>query len=270
MRVGLESGEADCFAFAGAFDTAAGRYHSGVYNRKRQELLAKINSSLSPLFLSHLKNLHKTVLKEFRKSVQDGLKVDGYDFAQVVQSTRATASAEFDKGAKDVLLSDTDWSADETKQQLDEDMTAIADLLRAEETKKMVAVVERNIKKAVTEPVELSLNKPSAEMWDSVLTAFKDALAAGETAYVRKAASFNCTDKENEAALEAIRRKAWLGLVHKAQEQTGEAVLLSKLKLLFEEKFRYDEEGVPRVWKPEDDIDSIFKKAKDAVSCPSS
>ncbi len=237
-----------------------------MYNRKRQELLAKINSALSPLFLSHLKNLHKTVLKDFRKAVQDGLKVDGYDFAQVVQSTRASASAEFDQGAASVLLAETDWSAEETKQQLAEDMTAIADLLRAEETKKMVAVVERNIKKAVTEPVELSLNKPSAEMWDAVLAAFKDALAAGETAYVRKAASFNCTDKENEAALEAIRRKAWLGLVHKAQEQTGEAVLLSKLKLLFEEKFRYDDEGVPRVWKPEDDIDSIFKKAKDAVS----
>ena len=41
--------------------------------------------------------------------------------------------------------------------------------------------------------------------------------------------------------------------------------MLVKLKLIFEERFRYDDEGVPRVWKPDDDIDSIFKKAKDAV-----
>ena len=31
----------------------------------------------------------------------------------------------------------------------------------------------------------------------------------------------------------------------------------------FEEKFRYDEHGLPRVWKPEDDIDSYFRKARD-------
>lgn len=41
--------------------------------------------------------------------------------------------------------------------------------------------------------------------------------------------------------------------------------MLVKLKLVFEDKFRYDAEGVPRVWKPEDDIDSIFRSAKESV-----
>lgn len=34
----------------------------------------------------------------------------------------------------------------------------------------------------------------------------------------------------------------------------------------FEEKFRYDEHGLPRVWKPTDDIDSYFRRARDDVS----
>lgn len=41
--------------------------------------------------------------------------------------------------------------------------------------------------------------------------------------------------------------------------------MLVKLKLVFEDKFRYDAEGVPRVWKPEDDIDSVFRTAKESV-----
>lgn len=49
-------------------------------------------------------------------------------------------------------------------------------------------------------------------------------------------------------------------------EQTADTVLLSKLRSAFEERFRYDEQGVPRVWKPEDDIDEAFRKAKDEVS----
>lgn len=76
---------------------------------------------------------------------------------------------------------------------------------------------------------------------------------------------FNCTADENETALTLLRKRAWLGLRAKIDEQTVENVLLVKLKLIFEEKFRYDEAGVPRVWKPTDDIDGIFKKAKDSV-----
>ena len=39
--------------------------------------------------------------------------------------------------------------------------------------------------------------------------------------------------------------------------------MVIKLKLAFEDKFRYDKEGVPRIWKPEDDIDTAFRAAKD-------
>lgn len=193
--------------FAVTFDTAASRYHSGVYTRKRVELNAKLNAALSPYFLSQLKNLHKLVLKEFRKSIQDGLKGDGYDFALVVKETREQAEGEFVKGAKEVLLEDTDWSYEESLGQLKDDMEAIADLLRVEETKKMVSAIEvrcgvvgcedfadglgvqRNIKKQVSETVELSLNKPSADMWDKILSTFKDALSKAESAYIRKATS---------------------------------------------------------------------------------
>lgn len=39
--------------------------------------------------------------------------------------------------------------------------------------------------------------------------------------------------------------------------------ILREMMHRFEEKFRYDEHGLPRVWKPEDDIDSYFRRAKD-------
>lgn len=197
---------------AETFDTAASRYHSAVYSRKRLELLSKLNSTLSPFFLAQLKNLHKTVLKEFRKSIQEGLKGEGYDFAEVVKGTKETAENDFVKGAKEVMLEETDWSYEETLNQLREDVVAIADLLRVEETKKMVLLIEvsagfwfryastqgsltwlwisqRQIKKEVGETVELSLAAPSADMWDKILGKFKDSLAKAESVYSRKASS---------------------------------------------------------------------------------
>ena len=74
---------------------------------------------------------------------------------------------------------------------------------------------------------------------------------------------FDCTDEENGHALAILRKRAWLALRAKIDEQTADNVILGKLRAYFEERFRYDEHGVPRVWRPDDDIDGAFKKAKD-------
>lgn len=120
-------------------------------------------------------------------------------------------------------------------------------------------------------------------MWDKVLKAFRDNLAKAESSYLTKAksksptsrcgrpyadgscAGFDCTDEENETALASLRKRAWLALRAKVDEQTTDAAFLTKLRMYFEERFRYDENNVPRVWRPGDDIDGAFKKARDQV-----
>jgi hypothetical protein len=62
-----------------------------------------------------------------------------------------------------------------------------------------------------------------------------------------------------------LRTRTWLSLRRKLEEQTSDANLISILRTNFEERFRYDEAGVPRVWKPEDDLEAAFTKAKDEV-----
>jgi hypothetical protein len=66
--------------------------------------------------------------------------------------------------------------------------------------------------------------------------------------------------------LSTLRSRTWLSLRRKLEEQTSDANLISILRASFEERFRYDEAGVPRVWKPEDDIEAAFTRAKDEVS----
>ena len=78
-------------------------------------------------------------------------------------------------------------------------------------------------------------------------------------------AGFDCTNEENDEALMTLRRRAWAALRAKVDEQTAHTAILTNLRNYFEERFRYDEQGVPRVWKPDDDIDGAFKKAKDAT-----
>lgn len=173
------------------FDRDASRYHTGVYNKKRDELRSKMHGALLPIFTSQLKHIHKNLLNAFKANLTKEVKGSGesYDFAEVVSRLRSQTESKFVEAAGALLLAETDWNFEESLGLLREDMAAMADASRVEETKKMVTAIERALKKQIAEPVELSLNKPSEQMWDRILSAFKEALAKAEAAYIKKANS---------------------------------------------------------------------------------
>ncbi|QRW23775.1 GTP-binding protein [Rhizoctonia solani] len=245
------------------FDRDASRYHAGVYQRKRADLLIQLDTKLGPLFLGQVKNLHRTSLSLFKKEVLDGVKVEGYSFAEVVGGAREKWEGRFREGAAEALLPETDWSYDEELASLQQEFGTVADQLRADETKKMINSIERSVKRNIAEPVALHLNKPRMDMWDKLLKEFKEMLDKAEKTYIVKAKSFNTTDEENETALAALRKRTWLAFRAKVDEQTADNVLMGILRTHFEEKFRYDAAGVPRVWRPDDDIDGAFRMARD-------
>ncbi|KAH7108003.1 root hair defective 3 GTP-binding protein [Auriculariales sp. MPI-PUGE-AT-0066] len=247
----------------GRFDKDGSRYHQGVYQRKRTDLLASLDSVLGALFLGQLKNLHKAALAQFKRELADGLKGEGYSFADVVAKAREDCEKRFEEGAAEALLPDTDWTYQDELELLREEMDSVAVTCRSDEVKKMVNLIERNFRKQVSEPVEVALNKGNKEMWDQVLRAFKEMLNKAEQSYLAKATTFNCTEEENATALATVRKRAWQALRGKVDEQTADPAILTKLRTHFEERFRYDDNGVPRVWKPADDIDGAFQKARD-------
>ncbi|KAG9024686.1 Dynamin-like GTPase that mediates homotypic ER fusion [Tulasnella sp. JGI-2019a] len=262
------------------FDTSASRYHKGVYTRKREGLVAQLNSSLSPLFLGQLKNLHRQNLTKFKQALVDGVRVSGdYDFGAIVVNARQNAESAFETEARECAglgplgikeepghetqPLDPDWAHDEEFDQLKHEMGLVADQFRKDETKKMINAIERTFKKQISEPVEVALSKAKPDMWDRVLQAFKESLTACETTYLTKAKSFNSTEAEDAESIYILRKRAWLALRSKVDEQTADAVIVQKLRNYFEERFRYDEKGVPKVWRPEDDIDGAFARARD-------
>lgn len=250
-----------------SFDLAASRYHNGVYQRKRVEFLAKMNTSLSPLYLAHLKSLAKSIIKKFQSQLIHELKTGSgaRDFKDVVDGQMDSAKKEFQDAVKLVLLDETDWGYTEELNQLVEDLTNISNQCKVDEMKKLIASIEKEIKRETNEVVELAMAEHTIEMWDSILRGFSEALNRAKSKYLDKSASFSCTEEEDQKTMDIISRKGWISIRNKIDEQTIDSTLLIKLKLAFEEKFRYDGDGVPRVWKPEDDIDGAFRNAREAT-----
>ncbi|KAI9260508.1 RHD3/Sey1 [Phascolomyces articulosus] len=246
-----------------SFDKNASRYHQGVYEKKRKEMLAKLNTQLNVFFVGQLKNLHKKAITMFEENLKAELKKPSYNFAEIVESCLKEADDLFVNGAKDIVLADTDWSYTHEHSQLEEAFAKVSAQARADEFKKMSKQLAKQVENELSEPVSLQLNSPTEKTWHNIIKAYKETVEHGQKTLVEKAKSFNSSDEELEESILGLKRQAWLVLRKKVDEELADNMLLLKLRSRFEEKFRYDEHGLPRVWKPEDDIDSYFRKARD-------
>ena len=124
------------------YDRDASRYHKQVYKRKRGDLMAAMDATLSPLFLGQLKNLHKSCLVAFKKQMIDGMKGDGYNFAEIVSKARRRSEETFSSSAKEALLEGTDWRWEDELDLLKDEVRQVADQCRKDETKKMINSIE--------------------------------------------------------------------------------------------------------------------------------
>lgn len=124
------------------YDQNASRYHKDVYQRKRADLVGVMGSTLSPLFLGQLKNLHKLCLVSFKREMLDGMRGESYSFSDIVGDARSKFEQSFLTGAKELLIEGVDWSYDEEYSLFQEEIQSVADQCRKDETKKMVNFIE--------------------------------------------------------------------------------------------------------------------------------
>ncbi|KAG0055466.1 Dynamin-like GTPase that mediates homotypic ER fusion [Gryganskiella cystojenkinii] len=246
-----------------SFDKDASRYHAEVYKRKRVDMLTKANTMLEAYFLGQLKNLHKKAVNMFSTNLQNALRIEGSEFAAVVASSKKEVLDYFLQGAKAIKLEETEWTYDEEQYQLEQGLHEFAIAQREKELNKMLATLEKHLRKELDEPVGLALNNPGPGMWGRVITIYQRTVEDGEVLLQKKARTFDLDEKEQGELLINLRRQAWVLLTKKVQEESVDGMMLLKLRNRFEEKFRYDDQGLPRVWKPDDDIDTPFRKARD-------
>ena len=270
------------------FENEAGRYHKGVYARKRAELESKIDGRLKALFLGQLSAVHKSGINSFSEAVSAAVKAGqkkgaSYDFADIVGRVKKIALDRFEKEAKGVLVEGASWS--NYKQELalyQQELDEVTGRLRREEMRRLATRVERWVRSRLGESVGLEFNalgsgrggsgapeegdQPSErEIWDRIWRIFVKTVEEAERRFSERAKSFDASPEEVDVGRWRLRRKAWGVLRAKIDEEMMEGNLLLKLRENFEDKFRYDEAGVPRIWRPTDDIEGAYTKAREST-----
>ena len=112
---------------------------------------------------------------------------------------------------------------------------------------------------------EMGDRQPEKEIWDRIWQVFIRTVEEASQRFTDRARSFDASPGEVDVGLWRLRRKSWGVLRAKIDEEMMEGNLLLKLRENFEDKFRYDESGVPRIWRPNDDIEGIYTKAREST-----
>ncbi|KAK3169742.1 Dynamin-like GTPase that mediates homotypic ER fusion [Lepraria neglecta] len=270
------------------FETEASRYHKGVYARKKAELESKIDGRLKVLFQGQLSAAHKSGVRDFSNAVSAAVKAGqkkgaSYDFAEIVDQEKKTVLAKFEKEARGVLVEGAPWSNYKQEMSLyQKDLSEVSGRLRRDEMRRLATRVERWVRSRLGESVGLEFNTLGSgrggsgapetgergsekEIWDRIWGVFIKTVQEAERRFTDRAKSFDASSGEVDVGLWRLRRKSWGVLRAKIEEEMMEGNLLLKLRENFEDKFRYDEAGVPRIWRPTDDIEGIYTKAREST-----
>lgn len=271
-----------------AFETEASRYHKGVYVRKKAELESKMDGRLKALFQGQLSAAHKSGVKNFSDAVSAAVKAGqkkgaSYDFAEIVDREKKNALSKYDKEARGVLVEGAPWSNYKQEMSLfQKDLNEVSGRLRREEMRRLATRVERWVRSRLGESIGLEFNALGSgrggsgapetgergnetEIWDRIWSVFIKTVQEAERRFTDRAKSFDASPGEVDVGLWRLRRKSWGVLRAKIEEEMMEGNLLLKLRENFEDKFRYDEAGVPRIWRPTDDIEGIYTKAREST-----
>jgi protein SEY1 len=271
-----------------SFESSASRYHKGVYKRKHQELEGKIDQRLKALYQGQVSAIHKSGVATFSEAVSGAVKAGqksggAYEFAEIVDTEKTKTLEFFKKEAQSLAIQGVPWTNFKPQYLLfEKELDEVSAKLRKEEMRRLATRVERWVRSRLGDAVGLEFNKlgsgraghgapeegekPSEkDLWDRIWTVFVSIVKEAESRFSDRAKSFEASESEVEVGLWRLRRKSWVALREKIEEEVMEGNILLKIRENFEDKFRYDEAGVPRIWRPTDDIEGIYTKAREST-----
>ncbi|KAJ3289085.1 Dynamin-like GTPase that mediates homotypic ER fusion [Rhizoclosmatium sp. JEL0117] len=248
------------------FDKDGSRYNSSVYERKRIEFFNKMATYLLPLFNQQLANLSKKTLEFFTASLAAGLAADEasgvFNFASHMETALRSSEAAFRSAAiASTLEGALDWTPDVQFNQFLIEIHRVSGDKRREAVERMVGSVQKVVVGAMKDTVIAKLNAGGPLMWGGVIDAYKDNVVFGIVQVQKRGAGFEASHEEIEQWKGNLQWQTWTGLLDTLKDETKDEAMCARLKNIFESKFRYDENGVPRLWNLEDPIDLYFAAA---------
>ncbi|ODV94587.1 hypothetical protein PACTADRAFT_3473 [Pachysolen tannophilus NRRL Y-2460] len=255
------------------YDSNASRYTRSVYLEKRKILSNKVDLKLREVYSSSLTKLSKSAIEKFNEEIVKNKKSKNIgNFDEVLTTSYNEALNFFLTNSKLISIIDEDldeenfYSSTKELNQLKENLSELMKQQKVKELENMTNKIVKKFSSNFKETVVNILSNPTNDSWDQILSDFKKLSSSLLSKYKKEEDVYDFqlgfSADENKLTYDNILKKFWLKFDEIIHDYLTEDTVLNILKNKFETYFKYDENGLPKLWKTTSEIDSNFVEAR--------
>ncbi|XP_061366903.1 protein ROOT HAIR DEFECTIVE 3 homolog 2 [Gastrolobium bilobum] len=243
------------------YDEEAIFFDELVRNEKRKQLESKALDSVYPAYTTMLGHLRSKALDDFKTKLEQSLN-NGEGFASSVRMWIQSIMLEFDKGSSDAAIRQANWDASKIRDQLRHDIDSHASSVCSAKLSGITTNIEKQLAKALTEPVESLFEASGKDTWLSIRKLLKRETEAAVSEFLASIAGFELDKETVERMQQSLRDYARKVVENKARGEAGKVLI--RMKDRFSMVFNHDNDSLPRVWTGKEDIRAITRDARSA------
>ncbi|KAH3668094.1 hypothetical protein OGAPHI_001848 [Ogataea philodendri] len=245
------------------YDTSASRYTQTVYLERREQLAKKIDSKLTETNSRRLASVIKKLVKEFSDRVQAAKKNHEGSLKEILAAQTALVTASFREDAGKCMFDHS-----QELEQLETEIQAATEQIRRKEKSLLVSRLTKRFQSQFKEKLTELCGDPTDDLWDKVMVEFSKIEDGLESKFLVDGVydyHLGLDAKENAELHIDLQKAHWSKFRDIVHDYVTEDTVSRILRNKFEDLFRYDEQGVPKMWTNTLEIDQQYNKAREAV-----
>lgn len=259
------------------FDHSASRYNKSVYDEKRIELINKMHTKFQATFVSYVKRLSDEISISFKEQLKQEIKAKHASSSNsgvvipligIMEILKESHEEKFTNTAEYFSLNGA-LSVVPHYYNLSERLEEVIENQQLLELNNIVNKTIKKLSSGLNKFIIKELSEPTSTSWDKILQYFETTNAENLQKY-RKGEEGEIIDfglgtyiELNKQTVACIKYKSWIKFHELIRKYVSKDNFLGILKERFEDKFRYDENGLPRLYQNVQELEIHFKRAKE-------
>ncbi|ODV77171.1 putative stress-related vesicular transport protein [Suhomyces tanzawaensis NRRL Y-17324] len=246
------------------YDTSASRYNQTIYEQKRQALKEKIHAKFREVFDVHAKWVVETGVGQFATDIKKLKTRKDKSFFQGAQELEHKYVSLINTSLQ--LISLGEFHDSEVILDVKARFDAVVAKQQVVEMKAIIGRALAKIDAGVSKALQQELASPDDQTWERVMARFHELLAEVKARYAGTGTvpdfGLGTSDSDNVAGVERLQVQAWVALHSVVHRVITRDSVLQLMKDKFEDVFRYDENGMPRLYQKVEELETSFGAAR--------
>lgn len=244
------------------YDLAASKYNQSVYEERKLILGDKVNAHLHEIVAIYADDLVAQSSKVFVTGL--GKKSRNGTFLDTVATLTEAITTSFAEDLAHLSLRG-ELNTNKYAESLERDVSKAMLRQQIVELNSIVSKFLKKLNNGLSTTILEEIASPTDETWDNILAKFDsltgELLGKFKTSDGTYDFGLGTDDRTNSETAKAIEYRSWQLLDSLVHRYISKDSLLTILKDRFDDKFRYDENGIPKLYQNAHELEASFKEA---------